>query len=76
MILESAKQGATKTRIMYKAYLSYFQVMEYLKYLQENNLLACEAGTHLYKPTKKGLKFLNLSNDLNEMATVNSSKYN
>jgi len=76
MILEAAKQGATKTRIMYKAYLSYFQVMEYLKYLQENGLIAREGGTHLYKPTKKGLKFLNLSNDLSEMATVTSSKYN
>ena len=76
MILESAKAGATKTRIMYKAYLSYFQVVEYLKHLQQNDLLAYEEGTQLYRATEKGLKFLNLSNDLNEMATITNSKYN
>ena len=75
MILESARSGATKTKIMYKAYLSYFQVVEYLEHLQQNDLLTCEECTHLYRPTEKGLKFLNLTNDLNEMATVTNSKY-
>lgn len=70
MILDSARAGATKTKIMYKAYLSYSQVMEYLKHLQQNDLLAYEEGTHLYRPTEKGLKFLSLSNDLNEMVTL------
>ena len=70
MILDSARAGATKTKIMYRAYLSYSQVMEYLKHLQQNDLLAYEECTHLYKPTEKGLKFLSLSNDLNEMVTL------
>ena len=74
MIIESARAGATKTKIMYKAYLSYFQVVEYLKYLQQNDLLAYEEGTQLYRPTERGLKFLNLSNELNEMTPVESSK--
>ena len=74
MIIESARSGATKTKIMYKAYLSYFQVVEYLKYLQQNDLLAYEEGTQLYRPTEKGLKFLNISNDLNEMTIVTNSK--
>jgi predicted transcriptional regulator len=76
MMLESARSGATKTKIMYKAYLSYAQVMEYLKHLQQNDLLAYEEGTQLYRPTEKGLRFLNLSNDLNEMAVIPNSKYN
>jgi predicted transcriptional regulator len=75
MILESAREGATKTKIMYKAYLSYSQVMEYLTFLQEKELLSCEKGTHLYRPTEKGLKFINMSHDLNEMMTVTNSKY-
>ncbi|HEV2193856.1 MAG TPA: winged helix-turn-helix domain-containing protein [Nitrosopumilaceae archaeon] len=75
MIIESARSGATKTKIMYKAYLSYSQVQEYLEHLQQNDLLAYEEGTHIYRPTEKGLKFLNLSNDLNEMAIVANSKY-
>jgi len=76
MMLESSRAGATKTKIMYKAYLSYFQVVEYLKYLQENDLLAYEEGTQLYRPTEKGLRFLNMSNDLNELAPVINTKYN
>ena len=72
MIIESSRSGATKTKIMYKAYLSYFQVVEYLKHLQQNDLLVYEEGTQLYRPTEKGLKFLNLSNELNEMAITNS----
>ena len=74
MILESARSGATKTKIMYKAYLSYLQVVEYLKHLQQNDLLVYEEGTQLYRPTEKGLKFLNISNDLNEMTIVTNSK--
>jgi len=76
MMLESARSGATKTKIMYKAYLSYAQVMEYLKYLQQSELLAYEKGTQLYRPTEKGLKFLNMSNELNEMVALSGSKYN
>jgi predicted transcriptional regulator len=74
MILESSRSGATKTKIMYKAYLSYAQVLEYLTFLQENDLLAYEKGTQLYRPTEKGLKFMNISSDLNEMITVANSK--
>ena len=32
MILEAANGGATKTKIMYKAFLSYAQLKEYLSY--------------------------------------------
>ena len=76
MMLESARSGATKTKIMYKADLSYAQVMEYLKYLQQSELIAYEKGTQLYRPTEKGLKFLNMSNELNEMVALSGSKYN
>ena len=67
MILEAARTGATKTKIMYKAYLSYGQLVEYIKHLQQNDLLTFEADTQLYRPTEKGLKFLNLSTEMNEL---------
>jgi predicted transcriptional regulator len=35
MILESANGGATKTKIMYKAFLSYVQLKEYLAVLEK-----------------------------------------
>lgn len=70
MVLESTRGGETKTKIMYKAYLSYAQVNEYLKFLQENDLLTFEEGSRLYRVTEKGLKFLNTSDELNELITV------
>jgi len=55
MMLEAANGGATKTRIMYKAFLSYGQLKEYLSVLIENNLIEY---LEVYKHTKllkKGL---------------------
>ena len=49
MILEAANGGATKTRIMYKAFLSYAQLREYLSVLIENNLLEYLEGAQTYK---------------------------
>ncbi len=43
-ILETADGGATKTKIMYSAYLSYAQLKEYLSMLLENELLEYEEG--------------------------------
>jgi len=57
-ILEAANGGSTKTKIMYKAYLSYAQLKEYLSILIENGLLHYEEGEHKYKTTEKGIKFM------------------
>ena len=57
-ILDAANGGATKTKIMYKAYLSYAQLKEYLAIMTENNLLEHIPAEHLYKTTEKGLKFM------------------
>ncbi|TLX89156.1 MAG: hypothetical protein E6K94_10950, partial [Thaumarchaeota archaeon] len=51
MILEAANGGATKTRIMYKAFLSYAQLKEYLSVLIENNLIEYLEGIQTYKTT-------------------------
>ena len=74
MIINSARAGATRSKILYTAYLSYAQLVEYLQFLQENDLLVLEEETQLYRPTERGLKFLNISNELNEMALVPSTK--
>lgn len=57
-ILETVRIGTTKTKIMYKAYLSYTQMKEYLQYLQESNLMEYESGSQTYRITDKGLQFL------------------
>ena len=74
MMLNSARGGASKTKIMYKAYLSYSQLVEYLAFLQKNRLITREEGTDLYKPTEKGLVFLKMSVELNNMTYGPNSK--
>ena len=69
MILESASAGATKTKIMYKAFISYSQSLWYLKFLLENGLLTFESETQLYKLTEKGRKYLHTCNEISEMIT-------
>jgi predicted transcriptional regulator len=56
-ILEAASGGASKTKVMYKAFLSYSQLKEYLAILVENGLLANDVAG-IYKITSKGIKFL------------------
>ncbi|TLX88933.1 MAG: hypothetical protein E6K94_11465 [Thaumarchaeota archaeon] len=67
MILEAANGGATKTRIMYKAFLSYAQLKEYLSVLIENNLLEYLEGVQTYKTTEKGLNLLKMHNEIGEL---------
>ncbi len=57
-ILEAANSGATKTKIMYKAYLSYAQLKDYLSMMLENGLLEYVEGKKLYKVTEKGMKYM------------------
>jgi predicted transcriptional regulator len=66
-ILEAANGGATKTKIMYKAFLSYVQLKEYLSVLIENNLLEYIHGTHKFKTTEKGLNYLKMHNEIGEL---------
>jgi predicted transcriptional regulator len=67
MILEAANGGATKTRIMYKAFLSYAQLREYLSVLIENNLLEYLEGTQTYKTNEKGFNLLRMHNEIGEL---------
>ena len=67
MILEAANGGATKTKIMYKAFLSYGQLKEYLSVLIENNLIEYLHGTRTFKTTEKGLNFLKMHKEISEL---------
>jgi len=54
-ILQAAKNGARKTRIMYSCGLSYRFIEKYLTILTETGLLRTGSP---YCTTKKGLQFL------------------
>jgi predicted transcriptional regulator len=68
-ILRSLDAGATRTRIMYKAYLSYSQLKEYLSLLQDRQLLKYEEGSQIYTITEKGLRFMNAYDDIRELVS-------
>jgi predicted transcriptional regulator len=73
-ILDAANGKATKTKIMYKAFLSYGQLKEYLTVLIENNLLEYVEGTQNYKTTEKGLNFLKMNNQIGELLQTTKVK--
>ena len=74
MILDAANGGATKTKIMYKAFLSYAQLREYLSVLIENNLLEYLEGKHSYKTIEKGLNLLRMHNEIGELLQTRLSQ--
>ena len=75
-ILDAANGRATKTKIMYIAFLSYSQLKEYLSVLIENNLLEYLEGTRTFRTTEKGLNFLKMHNEIGELlqTTIRNDK--
>jgi predicted transcriptional regulator len=67
-ILDAANGGSTKTRIMYKAYLSYAQLKEYLAVLIENGLVEYKEGEQKYRTTEKGIKFMQVYRHMDDLA--------
>ena len=75
LILEAANGGgATKTKIMYKAFLSYAQLKEYLTVLLENGLLEYEEGRQFFRTTEKGVRLLQMYNQFDEMLSIDTQR--
>ena len=74
MILQAASSGATKTRIMYSAYLSYAQVKEYLGFLLQRDLFRYEEGSGLYKLSERGMRVLEAYEGISEMIALDGQK--
>ena len=70
MILRTASYGATKTRIMYGAYLSNAQVRDYLGFMTERNLLYLDGATGEYRLTESGMTLLHTYEGISEMISV------
>jgi hypothetical protein len=52
---------------MYRAYMSYSQLKEYLRLLEDRELIKYEQGSQLYLLTEKGLRFMNAYDKINEL---------
>jgi len=74
LILEAANGGATKTKIMYKAYLSFSQLREYLSMLVEKGLIEYEDGIAKHRTTEKGLKILQMCNQINDELVISPNQ--
>lgn len=71
LILEAANGGgANKSKLMYKAFLSFAQLKEYVTLLLENGLLGYEEDNHFYRTTDKGMRLLQIYNRMEELTLV------
>jgi predicted transcriptional regulator len=73
-VLEAANGGATKTKIMYKAFLSYAQLKEYLAMLTQNGLILHDVEGEVYRTTNNGIKFIETSRELGGLFTPVASE--
>jgi predicted transcriptional regulator len=59
---------------MYKAFLSFEQLKEYLTVLQEKGLIEYEERQKTYRTTTKGIRLLQLVNNMEELAPIHLKK--
>jgi predicted transcriptional regulator len=65
-ILHLASRRMSKSRIMYRAFLSHYQLQLYLQILTERGLIAKEENGNAYRTTEKGMHFLELYRQLEQ----------
>ena len=85
-VSKSGPEGISRTLIMYRSFLSYFQLKEYLSVLIENGLIerflqqtnginkrnsnGIDNEKVLYKITEKGLRFLHISKEIESLIGI------
>jgi predicted transcriptional regulator len=76
-IIGIAKKGVSKTHIMFRANLSFSQLNEYLEFLLNHDLIevASEDGRMVYKPTEKGLEFMEMQQQVLGMLSEKGKSY-
>ena len=62
-----------KTKTMYTALISYEQIKQYLSPLTESDLLQYDKTTHTFNITEKGIKFLNIRDQIDQ-TIINGSE--
>lgn len=72
-ILETTRSGASKTQIMYKAFLSYTLLVNYLQILQDKGLVKYNKKTLRYKLTKKGDQFIEYYKKIAELLDMDNN---
>ena len=65
-LLDAASTPITKTKMMYRAMLSYEQLKGYLLILAENDLIAYDKPSRRFTITAKGYQFMKRYDELNQ----------
>jgi predicted transcriptional regulator len=75
LILQNASEesGASQKKIMYRSFLSYHHLKDYLTLLLMNGLIEFLNNQRKYKITPKGRKFLQIYNCLNEVVEITNT---
>jgi len=69
-MIQSAIGGATKTKLMYSAFLSHSQVEEYLEFLRSKRLISFIPDKKRYVPTDRGIQFLKMYGEIKDTVTI------
>ena len=67
LVLQVANKGASKSRIMYGAYLSFGQTKEYIGLLTIRGFIAYDEIDREYRLTEKGLRLLAAAEEVEEL---------
>jgi predicted transcriptional regulator len=59
-VLQAAVKGSNFTRIMFSAYMSYQQCVEYIALVRKQELLDFDRDSKTYSTTQKGRQFLGM----------------
>jgi predicted transcriptional regulator len=74
-LLDAASTPVSKTKMMYRAMLSYEQLRDYMLILAENDLIAYDEPTRRFKTSAKGYQFLKRYDELNQLIGPISEHY-
>lgn len=66
-ILDIAQDGAMKTKIMYRAFLSFPQLKEYLAILTDGGLLEYAKEERAYNTTERGKRFIKIYREVDAL---------
>ncbi len=66
-LLDAASTPITKTKMMYRAMLSYEQLKEYLVILAENDLIAYDEPSRKFTTTAQGYQFIKRYDELHQL---------
>jgi predicted transcriptional regulator len=73
-LLDAASSPTTKTKMMYKAMLSYEQLKEYLLMRTENDLIGYDKSSQRFATTEKGVQFMKMYEEITKLISAMATK--